>query len=413
MRAPGDASASYAVEVARLLWPAPWSAPTLTREASGDDALVREAYVFPSRRRARLLVPVDVPASASMLHRLGRGNAGLRVQVRTLLERSVRSRAFALSRWPKLRVTAADAGADSIETYLTQCFGTDVRAGILLGTRRPNQKPVLQLHARDGRLLGYAKIGHNDLTAELVRREAASLAAVGGHMPRSFRAPELLHHGQWAGLEVLVMSALTTNPRLRVTRAQRLAAMREVAELGGTAVAALADSSFWARLSADADQLAAAPMGDRLRAALGAVERTHGTEPIELGSWHGDWGAWNMGLDDGVLQLWDWERFEADVPLGFDGLHFAVQGLRPGKRDASRREEMLLASLPELLTELGVPADRHDLTVRLYLLEMAVRYVAALTRSDTPPLRRRTDWVLGFLERLLEQPHPVLVEGRP
>ncbi len=414
MRPTADASASYAVEVARLLWPEPWGAPHVTRDVSHHEAHVRDAYLFPSRRRPRLLVPVDVPASANMLHRLGRGNAGLRVPVRTLLERSVRTRAFALTRWPKLRVTAGDAGADSIERHLADCFDTDVRVGVLLGTRRPNQKPVLQVHARDGRLLGYAKIGHNDLTAGLVRREAASLAVLGSRAPGSFRAPDLLHHGQWAGLEVLVMSALTTDPRLRVTPAARLAAMREVARLGETSVSPLVGSGFWARLRGDADRLSGAAMGDRLLAAVDTVEQTWAAHPVDLGGWHGDWGHWNMGLDqDGVLQLWDWERFDAEVPLGFDGLHFAVQALRPGKRDASRREQMLLASMPELLGELGVPSDRHDLTLRLYLLEMAARYVDALTRSDTAPLRRRTDWVLGFLERLLDQPQLVLVEGRP
>jgi hypothetical protein len=409
-----DSSASYAVGVVRLLWPEPWGEPHVTRGASRDATQVREAYVFPSRRRPRLLVPVDVPASANMLHRLGRGNAGLRVPVRTLLERSVRTRAFALTRWPKLRVTGGDAGADSIERHLADCFGTDVRVGVLLGTRRPNQKPVLQVHARDGRLLGFAKIGHNDLTAELVRREAASLAVIGSRAPRSFRAPALVHHGQWAGLEVLVMSALDTDPRLRVTPAARLAAMREVAHFGGTTVSPLVDSGFWARLRGEAERLSGAAMGERLLAAVVKVEQARAADPVDLGSWHGDWGGWNMGMDKGgVLQLWDWERFDAEVPLGFDGLHFAVQGLRPGKRDATGLEQRLLASVPELLVELGVPSGRHDLTLRLYLLEMAARYVDALTRSNTPPLRRRTDWVLGFLERLLEQPQPVLVEGRP
>ena len=65
----------------------------------------------------------------------------------------------------ELRVAAPDADADSIETHLAERLGTDVRVGVLLGTRRANQKPVLQVFARDGRSLGYAKIGHNDLTA--------------------------------------------------------------------------------------------------------------------------------------------------------------------------------------------------------------------------------------------------------
>ncbi len=411
-RAADDASASYAVDVARLLWPAPWETPHVTRTGRVDPHH-RDAYLFPSRRRPRLLVPVDVPASSTMLQRLGRGGPVVGTPMRILLERSVRSRAFALVRWPKLRVATADPQAESIETHLADRLGTDVRVGVLLGTRRPNQKPVLQVFARDGRVLGYAKIGHNDLTATLVRREAAALAAIDGSALRTFRTPELLHHGQWAGLEVLVMSALTTNSRLRVTPAARVAAMRELSRLSGTTSAPLADTTFFERLRADAQRLSTEPMGPRLLAAADALERAHGDDPVELGSWHGDWGGWNMGLDgDGVLQLWDWERFDSQVPLGFDGLHFAVQALRPGRRDATRDEEMLVASVPGILTELGVPRCQQDLSLRLYLLEMAIRYVDALMRSDAPPLRRRADWVLAFLERQLEHSRPTLVEGR-
>jgi len=56
-----DGSASYAVEVARLLWPEPWDEPYVTRSRSGDRAAHRDAYIFPSRARPRLLVPADLP----------------------------------------------------------------------------------------------------------------------------------------------------------------------------------------------------------------------------------------------------------------------------------------------------------------------------------------------------------------
>jgi hypothetical protein len=125
---------------------------------------------------------------------------------------------------------------------------------------------------------------------------------------------------------------------------------------------------------------------------------------VSLGGWHGDWGRWNMAMGDGHLQLWDWERFDPEVPVGFDGLHFAAQRVRPGQRDEHRQEETFLRSVPETLAELGVHSGQHDLTLRLYLLEIAVRYVDALTHGATPALRRRTSWVLSLLERLLEQP---------
>jgi hypothetical protein len=341
-----------------------------------------------------------------MLQRLGTDRLGLAGPMRQLLERSVHSRAFALARWPMLRVPGTDPRADSIEHHLAGCFGTEVRVGVLLGTRRVNQKPVLQIFDLDGRLRGYAKVGHNELTAGLVRREAASLAAMGGHDLRSFRVPRLLHHAQWAGLEVLVISALTTDPRQRVTRAVRHTAMREVAHLRDTTSVPLAGSGFWARQRHTVELLAGEPAGRRLRAAADAIGLRHGDDVVSLGGWHGDWGRWNMAMGDGTLQLWDWERYDPEVPIGFDGLHFAAQSVRPGEPEEHRQEELFLRSVPETLGELGVHSDQHDLILRLYLLEIAGRYVEALTHGETPTLRRRTSWVLSVLERSHRLPVP-------
>jgi len=412
MSASADASASYAAEVARLLWPDPWGAPQITRSRHGNGLAHRDAYIFPSARRPRLLVPADLPASAPMLRRLGAGRSALAGPVRSLLERSVRSRAFALARWPMLRVQATDPGADSIERYLAECLGVDVRVGIILGTRRVNQKPVLQVFRLDGTILGYAKVGHNDLTAALVRREAASLAAVGSHLPRSFRVPQLLHHGRWAGLEVLVISPLTASPRETVTPSARLSAMRELVGLAGTTSTTLAGSGYWSRLRGDASVLAEVPNGPRLQAALDTIEERHGADPLRFGGWHGDWGHWNMGVEKGVLQVWDWERYDPQVPVGFDTLHFAAQSVRPGEREARRQEATFLASVPDRLAEVGVVPAQHDLTLRLYLTEIAVRYVEALTHGATPALQGRTSWVLSLLEQLSEHPQPALSEGR-
>jgi hypothetical protein len=407
MTATSDASATYAADVARLLWPASGQAAYVTRSRHRAGQPHRDAYLFPSRRNPRLLVPAGLPGSTSMIRRLAGGRSPLVVPAVRLLERSARSRAFSLARWPMLRVPITDPSADSIERHLAECFGTEVRVGVLLGTRRVNQKPVLQVFDLQGRLVGYAKVGHTALTAALVRREAAALASVGGRRPRSFQVPELLHHGRWADLEVLVMSPLTTIPRHEVTRPVRFAAMREVAGLCGTAGMPLADSGFWRRLRGDAELLADQPHGARLVEAARTLEEHHGTDHLSLGGWHGDWGAWNMGMGDDGLQVWDWERYDAEVPIGFDGLHFDAQSVRPGDPGDRRQEETFLRSVPQTLSALDVPSDQHDLTLRLYLLEVAVRYVEGLTHGATPPLRRRVSWVLSLLERV-----PARVDAR-
>lgn len=395
-----DRSASYAVEVARLLWPEPWDEPHVTRTRHRRGLPHRDAYLFPNEHRPRLLVPADLPGSSRMLQRLGSGRGALARPARGLLERTVRSRAFAFARWPMVRVPGSDAGADSIETYLAECFGTAVRVGVMLGTPRVNQKPVLQVFDLGGQLLGYVKIGHNDLTAALVRREADALTSIGDLEPASFRVPRLLHHGRWGGLDVLVISALPMDVRQRVLPHTRLTAMQEVVKLGGTSESTLATSSFWDRIDQRLDELAGEPEGSRLRAAADDIERLHGDDPVELGGWHGDWGHWNMGMGDGVLQVWDWERYDPAVPVGFDALHFAAQTVRPGERDAGRQEECFLRSVSEILAQSGVGQELHALTLRLYLLEISARYAEALTHGATPALQRRTAWTLALLQRV-------------
>jgi hypothetical protein len=408
-----DGSASYAAEVARLLWPPPWATPYVTRRRAADDAADREAYLFPSARNPRLLVPVDVPDSARMLERLG-GGSPLTGPVRGALERSVRSGVFALTRWPVLRVPATTADADSIERHLSESLATTVRVGVMLGTRRVNQKPVLPVfEVGSGRLLAYAKVGHNDLTRSLVRREAEALLDLAGHELRHLRVPTVLHHGPWADLEVLVVSPLPTDPDRPVTPAERAAATWELSHLRGVTCAPLAETAFWRRLVAAVAALPAQPHRDRLAALAAALEADHGADRVRLGGWHGDWGDWNMGMSGSVLHVWDWERYEPDVPIGFDGLHFAAQSVRPGERDQHRQEQRFLGSVPELLVDLGIPSADHELTLRLYLLHIGVRYADALRHGTTPALSRRTSWVLDQLERLQGHPRPASTRGTP
>jgi hypothetical protein len=409
-----DSSAAYALEVARLLWPEPWDEPQVTRSARTRGAAHKDAYVFPSRTRPRLLIPTDVPAAASMLRRLGNDRSPIAGPTRRLLERTVRTRAFALARWPILRVPAANGGGrDSIEAYLASWFGSEVRVGVILGTRRANQKPVLQAFDRDGNLLGYVKVGHNDVTSALVRREAESLTAIGTHELRSFRVPQVLHHGRWTDLEILVLSPLESDPRVPVPDLVRRAAMRELAFLAGTTSGPLGDSPFWARLRRSVELLARHPEGRRVQVIADGLEKEHGSASVRFGGWHGDWGHWNMAMSDGVLQVWDWERYDPAVPIGFDGLHFAAQKVRPGRPDSERaKEQSFLGSVPDALAEFDVDPRDQPLTLHLYLLEMAVRYVDASTHGATPALRRRISWVLSLLERPFEHEHPVLSEGR-
>ncbi len=408
-----DPSASYAAEVTRLLWPAPWSQPQLTRSIRRPAVGYRDAYVFPNTRNPRLLVPADLRAAATMVQRLGNDDATLIGPLRRLLRASVGSPLFSATRWPRLRVLAVTEGSDSIERHLAGVLGADVRVGVVLGPRRVNQKPVLQVFGLDGALLAFAKVGHNPLTTALVRHEAQSLAAVGELGPRLFRAPEMLDAGTWSGLDVLVMSPLMIEPGCPVDASTRVSAMVELSRLGEVRRRTLADSPFLARLRDHSRRLADCTHGPALADSVAAIVSAHGDVELTFGSWHGDWGPWNMGMKDGSLQLWDWERYDAEVPLGLDGLHFIAQRVHAQHDVEAAQEADFLSAVPAALAPFGVDPALHDVTVRLYLLEMAVRYVDALRHGARPDFAQRTAWVVSLLSRLLQQPTTHTSEGRP
>ena len=177
-----------------------------------------------------------------------------------------------------------------------------------------------------------------------------------------------------------MISPLSTDPRQQVPPPTRLAAMREVAALAGTTGA-----RPWPR--ARSGPGCARPSGcsrvrrtaSRSRPRSTTIERSYGADTVSLGGWHGDWGRWNMGMDGGVLQLWDWERYDTEVPIGFDALHFIAQGVRPGEREARRQEESFLRSVPEALA--GARRRRRP----------ARPHPPPLPARDGSPLRRRAD----------------------
>jgi hypothetical protein len=400
----GDTATSYATDVTKLLWPHPWHPPYVTRRRHSGGAAHRDAYVFPSTRRPRLLLPADSSAATVMLERLGQDRSRLARPSRALLVRAVRSRLFGHVRWPVVRSVAPSTEAqESIESFLANVLGTEVHVGVILGPRRANQKPVLQLFGPQGRLLGFAKLGQNALTAPLIRKEADALAYVAGKAPTSFAVPRVLHTGQWRGLELLVMSPLSGASGRHITAAQRTAAMREVAGLNGISSCALGRSGFWARLQESLQELGDERTRDRLARCAEEVALRWGEADLQQGCWHGDWGAWNMAITSDVLQIWDWERFDTGVPLGFDAVHLGAQAVRPEKPDHAAAQTRFLQTAPRLLADQGVRPETSTLVLVLYLMEISVRYAEALRHGGTPVLLRRSAWALSLVETLLRE----------
>jgi hypothetical protein len=253
-------------------------------------------------------------------------------------------------------------GVPSVETAIS--IGRDLR---------PNLKPVIQVLSREGRVLGYVKVGWNDVTRALLDNEARVLAAWAASPPHSFRVPEVIHAGSWNGLQLLAVSPV---PHPLVRRGRRNASpphdvLAEIAAQGGVRTAPLADASHARRL-ADRFGAIARPLEASVRTAMDALIAPGGPS-VPLGTWHGDWAPWNMSTTSRSLFVWDWERSADDVPIGLDAYHFAFEvayhkgGSRPDAAAATAAERTRLA-----LDAMGTPGDLEVLE-RLYLLERLAR----------------------------------------
>src|SRR5262252_1522273 len=254
---------AYLREVCELLWP-PTAEMTLHGGAHGwpqisgavrpralggsSRAEGRDFVLIPGVRHPRLLVPAAPRAAAAALRQYG--------QPRSWAAR-LGVAAFALGLagglggtllGVRVRVTAPPE-AESIESYLKSAFSPDIRVSIRLGPARANRKPVLQLYTASGEPVGFVKVGFNALTRDLVRAEAASLAWLERSGLDGITVPRVLHHDQWHGMDVLVLSSLPVWRRRRaLTTAQLSAAMGTVARLGGLQQGAGASDAYLRQL---------------------------------------------------------------------------------------------------------------------------------------------------------------------
>jgi len=113
-------------------------------------------------------------------------------------------------------ITTADNLAETpLHAFLSTILGrSDFVTSLRLAPGRPNSKPVVQAVAHDGSVLGYAKFGWEKLTCRLMRHEAVVLRDLRLLTQGSaFRVPEVIHAGEWQGLETVVLAPLDCKGR--------------------------------------------------------------------------------------------------------------------------------------------------------------------------------------------------------
>jgi hypothetical protein len=298
----------------------------------------------------------------------------------------------------RVRVTAPPE-AESIESYLKSVISPDIRVSIRLQPARANRKPVLHLHTTSGQPAGFVKIGVNALTRDLVRAESESLRFLERTGLDGISVPRVLHHDQWHGMDVLVLSTLPIWQRRRpLSEAELAAAMDAVARVGGVQQGALASEAYLRQLK---DRLAAADAGPERSALIGALNELSASglaAGLAFGSWHGDWSPWNMASTTSGLLVWDWERFASGVPCGFDALHYWLQSeVGPQHREPLAAATDCLAHAAELLAPFGIDPAQARLTAALYLADVATRYLVDRQAQAGAPLGAPGTWLIPAL----------------
>ncbi|MEU8259789.1 hypothetical protein AB0C02_04085 [Micromonospora sp. NPDC048999] len=388
----GDGRSAYLGELAGLIWPEP-AEPALRRGGRGW-------VLVPSAARPRLLVPTGSGRAAASAVQHATEAVGRRAKlVRQGLAVAFRLRLGPLVFRDRLVVTGA-----GLDAHLAEVLGAPALVSMHIGPARANRKPVLQLLAPDGRALGYAKLGVDPLTRALVDAEAAALHRLAGLPLGPIVVAGVRHHGDWHGHALLVQEALPVRlPRATPAAAEagERAAMVAVAGCLGVRRGSWAGSDHAARLADAVDALGTRPEAGRLRAVLKTVADADPT--VAFGAWHGDWNGGNSAvLADGRVLVWDWERFEADVPAGYDALHRAVQtAIGHGGSAPTEAARALIAGADRTLQPFDQGGRDADLVAVLYLVELAARYLRDRQAEAGARLGRVDTWLLPVVEEHL------------
>jgi hypothetical protein len=392
------ATTGYLDEVSRLLWPPPATA-TLTKARSAASRAADEVLlVLPDSRRPKLIVPAGRKAGAAAIRRYGQPGS-----MRTRLATKALATLVAGGLGPVLgdRLAISRPGETlTIESALATLVGQPVEISLHLGAARANRKPVLQLLSEAGETIGFAKVGINALTKELVTGEQTALVKLSEIRLTRMTVPRVLAGGSWQDLEILVLSPLPAWERHRpLPHAVLAEALAELARSSGTSTAPLAGSGYWHQLTVRLEQSGDGPDHESLAALINRLGSLAGNSKMTFGCWHGDLTPWNLANTRAGLAVWDWERFTTGVPIGFDALHYwlSERVVRPSQ-DPVRAATDCVGVAPKLLDDFGLSAEQAKLTALAYLADLSVRYLADRQAEAGARLGAPGRWLIPAIE---------------
>lgn len=386
-----------AISLLEALYPPPAKVGRAVSRRDRRDASLSFTAV-PSLERARIVLTSGhrLAAARAIRRQLNGRRRSVRA-VRTLLALAARTGSLELLPRSRIRVEL-EIGEPRFDRFLADELGApEIHLTLPIGPPRANRKPIVQVCDSRGAALAYAKVGHNELTRSLVRREGRVLRTIADAEHANIEVPAVRAEFDWYASSVLVIDALA-HPARSLTETQartRLVEVTdEIAHLSGVPEwTRWSDHPLRSRLLRGFDDLG--ERGDRFS---GLVDGLNGETSLAVAAWHGDFNAGNFRLVPGLCPVWDWERFETGVPFGFDLLHhylhgwITIDGQRP--MAAARR---LIAESRDILGHV-VDTAVSEQTARAYLLTLAERYLSDDQETAGAALGAVTTWLLPALE---------------
>jgi hypothetical protein len=221
-----------------------------------------------------------------------------------------------------------DTGCGVLQTLREVFARKDLVFAVSLGTPGPHRKPVLKVMTASGEVLGFAKVGWDEVTRALVQNEARVLQMLRDwELP--FGVPRVLYAGDNGAHTLCVQTPLLG----RVLPAPRELTTEYVETLCALARKGLArrpldESRFWKRIIERGQRIENAYWRRVLHRALEAIHEDWRDREVPFHFAHGDFAPWNVLWADRRLFLLDWEYAQEEAPAGYDLFHFLVQTAR-------------------------------------------------------------------------------------
>ena len=212
-----------------------------------------------------------------------------------------------------------------LEELLAEIFSCrDLSLAVSLGTPGYYRKPVIQVMNKEGKILGYVKIGWNEKTQNLLKNEVLILKRL-QEKNFPFLVPRIIFNEKWDEYYLCVQSAPLEkfNPAPQNWNSIYEEAVKGMASFNLKHLL-LEESNFWENLSKRVNQIKNTYWRYTIERYMEKILNCC-NQPIAFHLAHDDFAPWNAFLVNGNLYLYDWEYASEEMPAGYDIFHFTVQ----------------------------------------------------------------------------------------